>query len=82
MIPKSRGKTGWIKYARREANAPSIVSAAVRILTDPEGVITEARIALGGANNFPMRAKTAEAVLLGRGLSAESIADSGKRGNE
>jgi len=75
MIPKSRGKTGWIKYARREANAPSIVSVAVRILTDPEGVVTEVRIALGGVNDFPMRAKTAEAALLGRGLSAESIAD-------
>jgi len=75
VIPKTRGKTAWIKYARREANAPAIVSVAARIVTDPEGVITEARIALGGANDFPVRAKKGEAELIGRGLSAESIAD-------
>lgn len=74
VIPKTRGKTAWLKYARREKNAPSVVSVAARIVTDPEGVITEARIALGGANDFPMRAKKAEAELVGRGLNAESIA--------
>lgn len=75
VIPKPRGKTAWLKFARREANAPSVVSVAARIVADPEGVITEARIALGGANDFPMRAKKAEAELLGRGLNKESIAD-------
>ncbi len=75
VIPKPRGKTAWLKYARREKNAPSVVSVAARIVTDPEGVITDARIALGGANDFPMRAKKAEAELVGRGLNKESIAD-------
>ncbi|HZQ08083.1 MAG TPA: FAD binding domain-containing protein, partial [Anaerolineae bacterium] len=75
VIPKPRGKTAFIKYARRESNAPAIVTVAARIVTDPEGVITEARLALGAANDFPMRAKTAEAALMGRGLNAESIAD-------
>jgi CO/xanthine dehydrogenase FAD-binding subunit len=74
-IPRVRGKTAWLKYARREANAPAVVSVAARIVTDPEGVITEARIALGGANDFPMRSRQAEAALMGRGLNAESIAD-------
>ena len=75
VIPKTRGKTAWLKYARRVKNAPSVVSVAARIVTDPEGVIIEARIALGGANDFPMRAKKAEAELIGRGLNASSIAD-------
>lgn len=75
VIPKTRGKTAWLKYARREKNAPSVVSVAARIVTDPEGIITEARIALGGANDFPMRAKKAEAELVGRGLNKASIAD-------
>lgn len=75
VIPKVRGKTAWIKFARREANAPSVVAVAARIATDPEGIITEARIALGGANEFPVRGKQAEAELVGRGLNAESIAD-------
>lgn len=74
-IPRVRGKTAWLKYARREANAPSVVCVAARLVTDPEGVITEARIALGGANDFPMRSGRAEAALMGRGLNAESIAD-------
>jgi CO/xanthine dehydrogenase FAD-binding subunit len=75
VVPKPRGKTAWLKYARREANAPAVVSVAARIVTDPEGVITEARVALGAANDFPMRAKKAETDLIGRGLNAESIAD-------
>jgi CO/xanthine dehydrogenase FAD-binding subunit len=75
LIPKSKGKIAWLKYARRETNAASVVAVAARIVTDPEGVITEARIALGGANDFPMRAKTAETALVGRGLNADSIAD-------
>lgn len=75
VLPNARGKTAWLKYARREANAPSVVAVAARIVTDPEGVIIEARIALGGANDFPMRAKMAEAALVGRGLNVESIAD-------
>lgn len=75
VVPKPRGKANFIKYARREANAPAIVSVAARIVTDPEGIITEARIALGAANDFPMRAKNAEAMLVGSGLNANIIAD-------
>lgn len=75
VVPPLRGKTAWLKYGRREANSPAVVSVAARLVTDPEGVISEARIALGGANDFPMRAKSAEAALTGRGLTAESIAD-------
>lgn len=75
VIPGTRGKTAWLKCARREANSPSVVAVAARLVTDPEGIITKARIALGGANDFPMRAKSAEAALVGRGLNAASIAD-------
>lgn len=75
VVPKPRGKTNFIKYARREANAPALVSVAARLIADPEGIITEARIALGAANDFPMRAKNAEAALIGHGLNAQAIAD-------
>lgn len=75
VVPKPRGKTAFVKYARREANAPAIITIAARIVTDPEGVITEARLALGAVNDFPMRAKTAEAAIMGRGLNTESITD-------
>lgn len=75
VVPKLVGKTVWLKYGRREANSPAVVCVAARIVADAEGTITEARIALGGANDFPVRAKSAEAALTGRGLNAESIAD-------
>lgn len=74
VAPRVRGKTAFVKYARRAANAPAIVAVATRIVTDPEGVVTEARVALGAANDFPMRSKQAEAALLGHGLNASAIA--------
>lgn len=73
IVPKPQGKGAFVKYGRREANAPAIVSVAARIVTNPEGVITEARIALGAANDFPMRAVKAEAALVGHGLNAQAI---------
>lgn len=73
-FPTPQGKTAWLKYARREANAPAVVSVAARIVTDAAGKVTDARIALGAANDFPMRAKNAEAALVGNPLDSESIA--------
>lgn len=75
IVPRPQGQTAWIKYARRKANAPAIVAVAARIVTDSEGVVTEARLALGAANDFPMRAQNAEAALIGRRLNETSIAE-------
>lgn len=75
VIPTPKGKSAFIKYARREANAPAVVTVAARVETDSNGAVTQARLALGAANDFPMRAKQAEAALIGHPLSAESIAE-------
>ncbi len=74
VVPAPRGKTAWLKYARREANAPAVVSVAARVATDAQGIVTEARLALGAANDFPMRARQAEAALVGSKLDERAIA--------
>jgi len=67
------GKTAYIKYARRDANAPTIITVAVHVTMDGDSV-SEARIALNGAAQTPMRAIEAENVLNGRALEPDAIA--------
>jgi carbon-monoxide dehydrogenase medium subunit len=75
IVPKPRGKTAYLKFGRRHANTPAVVTVAVQVMQDGKGVCTDARVALGAAADFPMRAKKAEAALKGRALDAKSIAD-------
>ncbi len=51
------------------------MSVAAQVVQDENGTCTDARIALGAAGDFPMRAKEAETALVGRKLDAKSIAD-------
>lgn len=74
-IPKPRGKTAFIKFGRRTLNTPAVITVAARIVTSPEGVITDARIALGAAHDYPFRGLKAEALLSGRALDSATIAD-------
>lgn len=73
-VPQPSGKTAYIKFGRRELNSPAVVAVAARIEQNAEGIVTDARIALGAASDYPMRAKQAEAALVGHALNAESIA--------
>ncbi|HWA87812.1 MAG TPA: xanthine dehydrogenase molybdopterin binding subunit [Opitutus sp.] len=61
---------------RRELDI-SIVAAAFCVDCDATGVVTKARVAYGGVAVTPMRARKAEAVLVGRTLSAakEGVAE-------
>jgi CO/xanthine dehydrogenase FAD-binding subunit len=72
-MPIPAGKTAYVKYARRDANAPTIVTVAVHIVMDGD-TVSEARIALNGAAQTPMRATEAENVLKGRALEPDTIA--------
>jgi CO/xanthine dehydrogenase FAD-binding subunit len=72
-MPIPAGKTTYLKYARRDANAPTIITVAVYIVMDGD-TVSEARIALNGAAQTPMRAIEAENVLMGRALEPETIA--------
>jgi CO/xanthine dehydrogenase FAD-binding subunit len=63
-----------MKFGRRQANTPSVVAIAVRVVMGADGVVSDARIALGAAGPHPMRARQAEAALVGKPLDAASIA--------
>ncbi len=74
-VPRPRGKTAFLKFGRRQANTPAVVTVAAQVMRDAAGICTEARIALGAAGDYPLRAKQAEAALVGRALDAQTIAD-------
>ena len=66
------GKASTYQKVRdRESYAFAVVSAAVAIMTD-DGVVGEARIALGGVATKPWRATAAERSLVGQPLTWEA----------
>ena len=73
-VPRPRGKTAFLKFGRRQANTPAVVTVAAQVMRDAAGICTEARIALGATGDYPLRAKQAEAALVGRALDARTIA--------
>jgi CO/xanthine dehydrogenase FAD-binding subunit len=73
MVPLPKGETVYVKYGRRQANTPAIVSLAAHLVFDGEKV-TDARLALNGVGPHPLRATKAEAVLVGSALDETAIA--------
>jgi xanthine dehydrogenase small subunit len=73
-VPRPAGQSAYLRFGRRQANTPSVVAVAARVVTDAGGSVSEARIALGAAGPHPARAHAAEAALVGRPLDATSIA--------
>jgi len=61
------GRTAYLKYGRRHANTPSIVTVAL-VIGFSEKEVTTARIALGGVGPYPLRAHSAEAYLIGKSI--------------
>lgn len=61
------------KASRRRLNSAAIATVAARI-TIEDGVVADARIALGGLARHALRATGAERILLGRPLTAEAVA--------
>jgi len=72
-VPVTDQPTAYIKFARKHANTPAVVTVAIRVAWDA-GLVTDARIALGAAGPHPIRARAAERLLVGTGLGAEAIA--------
>jgi len=68
----------YTKAMRRKLNSAAVVTVAARIATEG-GVVSEARIALGGAGPRPVRAGAAEAALLGKPLDADAVAAAAER---
>jgi CO/xanthine dehydrogenase FAD-binding subunit len=67
-----KGKTAYMKYGRRHANTPAIVTVATQI-TQEAGKVVDVRIALNGVGDFPLRAKGAEVALRGKPLDSDHI---------
>jgi CO/xanthine dehydrogenase FAD-binding subunit len=73
QVPAPRGKTAYLKYGRRHANTPAIVTIAAHLELDGSTVKT-ARLALNAVGPHPFLARKAEAVLTGAMLDERAIA--------
>ena len=72
----------FLKLGLRRAQAISVVDAAVIVSLDGAGVVYDARIALGSVAPTIVRAPAAEACLMGKRLSAETMAEAGRLASE
>lgn len=72
QAPIPTGETVYIKYGRKQANTPAIVTVAAQITKDG-ALVDQALIALNGVGPHPIRATEAEAVLTGNALDHASI---------
>jgi xanthine dehydrogenase YagS FAD-binding subunit len=66
-----------VKLRDRASYAFALASAAAAVVVEG-GIVTEARIALGGVATVPWRAPDAEASLIGRPLTPETAAAAGR----
>ena len=73
QVPVPAGQTAYLKYGRRQANTPAVVTVAVHVVWNGAKV-RSARLGLNAVGPYPMRATTAEAALVGSTLDAEAIA--------
>jgi CO/xanthine dehydrogenase FAD-binding subunit len=72
LLPVPKGKTAYIKFGRKHASTPAVVTVATHIELGG-GVVKEARLALNGVGPYPFRARMAEAALVGSKLDADAI---------
>jgi CO/xanthine dehydrogenase FAD-binding subunit len=72
QVPVPAGKTVYLKYGRRQANTPAVVTVAAHVVWNG-GTVKSARIGLNAVGPHPMRAPKAEAALAGSALDAEAI---------
>ena len=72
-VPIPDGSTGYVKFGRKHANTPAVVTVAVHLTWDGPRV-ADARIALGAVGPHPIRAREAERLLVGTSLGPDVIA--------
>ncbi|MDA8201848.1 MAG: FAD binding domain-containing protein [Chloroflexi bacterium] len=71
-VPAVAGETAYLKFGRKEANTPSVVTVAVRVRREEDRVV-DARVALGAVGPHALRASRAEAILVGSSLDPGAI---------
>jgi len=72
-VPAPRGKTAFIKYGRKTANTPAVVTVAAQVRLEG-GIVQDARLALNAVGPHPFRATAAEEKLVGKPLDEATIA--------
>jgi CO/xanthine dehydrogenase FAD-binding subunit len=73
QVPKPAGKTALLKLGRLFTNTPSVVAVAVHV-TEENGKVRDARIAMNAVGPHPILARNAQAALKGAALTEASIA--------
>lgn len=74
IIPVTASRDAFLKFARKTANTPAVVTVAARAAMDGD-TVAEARVALGAAGPHPLRSPGAEAALAGHALTPAVIAE-------
>lgn len=77
-VPSDRSAGAYTKVGLRKADAISVLSAAVMVELDDAGLCKQAIIALGAVAPKPFRAHEAEALLFGKVLEPELIAEAAR----
>ncbi|MCJ7662174.1 MAG: FAD binding domain-containing protein [Anaerolineales bacterium] len=72
-IPIPNGETAYLKFGRKHANTPAVVTVATRVVMQADKV-SDARIALNAVASHPIRAYQAEKALVGTSLDEAAIA--------
>ena len=73
------GSFRYLKAARRRYNSASLVTVAATI-AESGGIVTGARVALGGVGDRVLRAHAVEQALIGRPLTAATVHDAAQEG--
>jgi CO/xanthine dehydrogenase FAD-binding subunit len=71
----AQGGFRFLKTSRVKPKGTSVVSIAASLEQDAKGFVSAARVALGCMADRPVRAKAAEAALVGKPLTREGIED-------
>ncbi len=72
-IPIPTGETAYLKYGRKHANTPAVVTVAAQVVVQA-GTVSDARVALNAVASHPIRAYQAEKALVGTSLDEAAIA--------
>lgn len=80
QVPPVKGQTVFLKFGRKNSDTPAIVTVAANLELEGKGdkkrsIVKTVRLVLNGVGPHPMRAKKAEAALVGKILDEKSIGD-------
>ena len=72
LVPIPKGTTTYLKYGRRHANTPAVVTVAAHVQFEGEKVV-DARLALNAVGPHPFRARKAEQAMMATRLDSPTL---------